>query len=46
MSIESFAVYRVAVSFNQRIMTSDSSDREAGHNAIISRPFRFLSCRN
>jgi len=27
---------------NQRIMTSDSSGEEAGHNAIISRPFRIL----
>jgi hypothetical protein len=26
---------------NQRIMTSDRSLEEAGHNAIISRPFRF-----
>jgi hypothetical protein len=36
-----FRPYRAAVSFNQRIMTSESSFREAGHNAIISRPFLF-----
>jgi hypothetical protein len=30
---------------NQRIMTSESSGEEAGHNAIISRPFRFISRR-
>jgi hypothetical protein len=28
---------------NQRIMSSDSFGEEAGHNAIISRPFLFPS---
>jgi hypothetical protein len=32
---------------NQRIMTSDTFPaEEAGHNAIISRPFRILSCHH
>jgi hypothetical protein len=27
---------------NQRIMSSERSEKEAGHNAIISRPFLIL----